>query len=374
MPSLGLSSKVFMKKLVLFFAALFLIGTLTSEDALAQKRKPSKRSKARRASGGRLGGYGKGKKFPKIYKYVTLGGVVGYSNYYGDLAPNTGVSTAFHLNTPYLGVFATKRLNNILTLRANIGWARLFSDDYDVDYTVNASYNGRYLRNLHFRNNILEGMVTMTVDLFSTNKGAQRRPLLNPYVWGGVGFFLNNPQAMGPRGTRFAEQWYDLTPLKTSAQGQLGNPSAASAFQVMVPVGIGARYRLNDLFDVGFEIAFRYTFTDAIDDVVSTGYPDIKSLDSELARRLSNRTGEIQSAISGDTRQFLRPNNSVVSFNDPSLAASLKSQTIDGIQYTTLDGVNSSTPRGNEGRDGYLVTSFQLHYILTNVRFGPRRY
>lgn len=363
-----------MKKLVLFFAALFLIGTLATEDALAQKRKPSKRSKARRASGGSLGGYGKGKKFPKIYKYMTVGGVVGYANYYGDLAPNSGISTSFHPNTPYLGAFISKRLNNILTVRANVGWARLFSDDNDVDFTTNADYNGRYLRNLHFRNNTLEGMLTMTVDLFSTNKGAQRRPMLNPYIWGGVGFFLNNPQAMGPKGTRFEDQWYDLTPLKTSAQGQLGNPTASSAFQVMVPVGIGVRYRLNDLFDVGFEIAYRFTFTNSIDDVIATGYPDLKVLDSELSRRLSNRTAEAKGAVSGETRKFLRPNNQTINFDDPNFASSLKTETIDGINYTKIDGVNTSTPRGSEGRDGYLITSLQLHYILTNVRFGPRRY
>jgi hypothetical protein len=275
-----------MKKLVLLLTLAFLFGGIYEEAYAQKRRKPSTRSRKRSKSGrGKLSAYGKGKKFPKIYKYLTFGGGVGYGNYFGDLAPSTSkLSTSFHPNTPYLGAFATKRLNNILTVRGQVGWTRLFSNDNDVDPASSLSAGGRYLRGLHFRSQVFEANVGIMVDLLPTNKGAQRRPLLNPYFTLGLGLFYNNPQALGPKGTKYADNWYNLLPLKTGGQGSPGNPDVASKVQLSIPIGLGVRYRLNDLMDVGLEFGYRFCFTNTIDDV-SSDYAQLKDLDFEMSLR-----------------------------------------------------------------------------------------
>ena len=72
-----------------------------------------------------------------------------------------------------------------------------------------------------------------------------------------------------------------LQPLGTEGQKATLLPTDANAgiqhtknFRVAIPIGIGARFRLNEVLDFSFEFGFRYLFTDYIDDV-SKNYVDL---------------------------------------------------------------------------------------------------
>jgi hypothetical protein len=116
------------------------------------------------------------------------------------------------------------------------------------------------------------------------------------------------------------------------------------SFQVAIPFGIGARFRLNEVMDLWGDIAFRYTFTDYLDDV-SQNYVDLGVLDSELARAMSYRTGELGT------------------LTDP-----LTYTGRDGQSYTVQNGYGSefrdNFRGGKNDRDIYMVTSIRLTYIL----------
>jgi hypothetical protein len=66
--------------------------------------------------------------------------------------------------------------------------------------------------------------------------------------------------------------------------------------QINIPMGVGLKIILNDRFDTGFELLYRKTFTDYIDDV-STHYidPDLFDVylspeDALIARQIHDKT------------------------------------------------------------------------------------
>ncbi|PTB89750.1 hypothetical protein C9994_17455, partial [Marivirga lumbricoides] len=74
-----------------------------------------------------------------------------------------------------------------------------------------------------------------------------------------------------------AGQWVSLRELGTEGQNfdkaqykeLYGKdlPKPYSRIQIVIPVGLGARYKLSSNFDIALEISYRHTFTDYLDDV-----------------------------------------------------------------------------------------------------------
>jgi len=64
--------------------------------------------------------------------------------------------------------------------------------------------------------------------------------------------------------------------------------------QFAIPLGVGFNIALREKAHLGFEMGFRKTFTDYLDDV-SGQYPDVESLksDNEMAGIFSYRAGEV---------------------------------------------------------------------------------
>jgi hypothetical protein len=76
-----------------------------------------------------------------------------------------------------------------------------------------------------------------------------------------------------------------LRPLKTEG---IEYGSVTMTF----PVGAGIRIKINPYFNIAIDGGYRFLTTDYLDDVSSGIYPDPASFSSDLARRLSDRTGE----------------------------------------------------------------------------------
>ncbi|MDC0189359.1 DUF6089 family protein [Flavobacteriales bacterium] len=139
----------------------------------------------------------------------------------------------------------------------------------------------REQQNLKFRSKITEIGI-----LFELNF----RPYLSrddeynstPFVFTGLTNFYFNPQSKNNG------NWYNLRPLKTEGQGSDAYPTRDlyRLNGLSIPVGIGYKFNAYKVLTIAFNIGWRITFIDYIDDV-STTYVDDAILNS-LGQDLSN--------------------------------------------------------------------------------------
>lgn len=259
---------------------------------------------------------------------------LGLANYLGEIGGGAGQARdwLFDLKLDQSrwnpGAFVRYRVDYNLGVQLAVNYARLQGAD---SLTENPN---RFTRNLSFRNDIIELALTGEYYFFNQpDVGRTGRYLLDfkAYFYAGAALFYNNPKAY------YQGEWHALQPLRTE-----GQQTAYSLIQPAIPVGFGLFYTFSRLHRFGWQIGWRYTFTDYIDDV-SGFYPDPDDLDSDLARALSNRTGDVaENPISED------------------LASSY-----------TKGGV-----RGNpETKDSYLTTSLTYSYVIRGraKSFGKRK-
>ena len=209
---------------------------------------------------------------------------MGASNYLGEMGGKENTRKDFIADlklsqTKFTGGgFVRYKINPSVYLKANLQYARISGDD---KLCSNLGRNGT---NLSFRNDIFELSVTSEFTFYYENDigGAWRfRNDFRSYVFGGLAGFKHNPK------TFYNGDWVALRPLKTE-----GQTKAYSKFGVAIPVGVGFSFTVNKQFRFGWEMGWRTTFTDYLDDV-STVYADPGNLSSPLAVALANRTDEL---------------------------------------------------------------------------------
>lgn len=220
--------------------------------------------------------------------------MVGASNYLGDLSSN---SSKIYLQDSHLsgGVFGRLNLGAMFSLKLGFNYGRISGTDQ------NATNPAIRERNLDFRTNIYEGALTAEWNILGYDPYNYYRTF-SPYLFAGVAVYNFDPR------TTYQGATVALQPLGTEGQGILGFEAPYQLTQIAIPVGVGFKFALNDLWNVGLEFGIRKTFTDYLDDV-STSYPDyIELLNSngELAANLSTRTWEFYDTEPG----FLVPETS----------------------------------------------------------------
>lgn len=211
---------------------------------------------------------------------------IGAGHYFGDL------DTRAHLNRPKMAAsfFFRKNFSNYIALRVGATYARLgYSDKYNT-------YNDYMLhRNLSFNTNVWELALQGDFNFFRFMPG---EPGFNftPYITLGAGVFSYDPYAY-LRGQKIY-----LRPLGTEGQGIVAGRKQYSTMALSIPFGGGFKYALNERMNVGFEILYRFTNTDYLDDV-STTYvdPNIFPLNPDgsvsNAALLSDRSYEVGTPI-----------------------------------------------------------------------------
>ena len=303
----------------------------------------------------------KGRKFGfKNKSYSGIGISVNALNYYGDLAPKpNNVSTDISFTKPALGLSFIHRFGPRYTLLGQLMYGTLKGSDQSADFTDQENGKFRYQRNLSFRNRISELSAIAYFDLFENDGRYTSRVQWTPFAFIGTTVFLQNPQAQAPakdlQGNALPEagQWVDLRPLGTEGQHATLQASDANAgikpysnIQLAIPIGFGARFKLNEVMDLWAEIGFRYTFTDYLDDV-SQNYVDLGVLDSPLAKAMSYRSNELPSGELPTLQPYVGR---------------------DGQTYQTIPGYGREHPanlRGSkDNKDIYMVTTLRLSYIL----------
>jgi len=219
---------------------------------------------------------------------------LGGAHYFGDL--NTRAS----VNRPKMAatVFFRKNFNNYIAGRIGASFARVgYSDKY------NSKNEYMYRRNLSFNSNVWELTLQGDFNFFRFMPG---EPQYNftPYVTLGLGVFSYDPFAY-LRG----EKVY-LRPLGTEGQGSALYPDRKqySTMSLSIPFGAGLKYAINERFNIAFEILYRFTNTDYLDDVSTTyvdaaAFPPNPDGSPSQALLLSDRSYEIGEPIGLAGRQ-----------------------------------------------------------------------
>lgn len=209
--------------------------------------------------------------------YLNAG--AGAITYNGDLQlrkfkPNT-FFPAFTFGIGY-------HLNNHFAINGNIIYGKINGDD------KKALKQQLIARNLNFTSSVIEGNILLEYNLFST----EDPPIINPFVYVGIGAFHYNPYTFDSAGNKVF-----LQPLGTEGQGMSQYPDRKpySLNQFNIPFGGGIRYKINDNISISAEVSFRKLFTDYLDDVSKT-YPDSFALlkaHGPLAVKYTFRKNEI---------------------------------------------------------------------------------
>ncbi len=207
---------------------------------------------------------------------------VGAANYLGEMGGKEEARKDFiwdmKLNQTRwaLGAFGRYKINPLLAVKGSFTYGRIQGAD-------NLSTNpGRQGRNLSFRNDILELAAVAEVYLFNFADVGHRgryRMDFKSYAFAGLAGFRHNPK------TEYNGSWVALQPLQTEGVSYKN-------IGLSIPVGMGFYFTYRRQHRFGWDIGWRLTFTDYLDDV-STSYADPSTLNDPLAIELADRSDEL---------------------------------------------------------------------------------
>jgi hypothetical protein len=289
--------------------------------------------------------------------YSTVGFGIGTSSYYGDLATfRRPIASTFNMIRWSVGGNYTRHFTPRLAARASFNWARIAGDDFVMNHKDKYLGNLLFIRNLNFKNDLKEFSVQGIFKLTPDNRSYDRRPQFSAYLFGGVGLIAHNPKALYIDADG-KKDWIKLQPLGTEGQGNEGYAKPYSLVQLVVPFGLGLRYKINSSFDISAELGYRVAFSDYLDDLSGAYADPALFADDPVALALSNRSGELISARKGKDRipgieKFLQEAYGITDSPDPAA-------TLAAMGYGSPGG-----QRGNRFNDGYMLGMIHIHYML----------
>jgi hypothetical protein len=238
---------------------------------------------------------------------LDVGGSVGVSNYLGDMGGKANTRRDFisdmkMAKTRYdVSFFTRYKIRREVYLKGELSYLRLSGDD------ALSTNPGRHYRNLSFNNNVFELALTGEWMFYeNTDLGASYRfrNALRFYAFGGVSVFYHSPTTM------YNGEKVRLRPLTTEGQEKPYKPVV-----IAIPAGIGFHYTMKKRHRFGWELNWRTTFTDYIDDVKGN-YADPSKLEPEAAL-VADRTDDAaanayQPGFANNFGVYTKPNGEVV--------------------------------------------------------------
>lgn len=246
------------------------------------------------------------------------------ANYLGDIGGGAGTRRGFISDIKLaktrwnFGGFARYKWRPKVSLKLAVDYLRLEGDD------KLSSNPGRRFRNFNFRNDIYDMALTGEYFFYENNdlgNTYRYRNGFRAYIFAGVGGFYSNPK------TLYQGQWIALQPLATEGVSY-------RKFVMNIPMGVGFYFTFNKKNRIGFELNYRKTFTDYLDDI-SGNYPASAPTDYDPGIVL--RTPELKST-------------------NPELAAS-DPAAFNSHQFGAKRGDNTH-------KDSYLTVGFSYSYVL----------
>ncbi len=315
----------------------------------------------------------------KRKRYYSVGLNLGAMNYFGDITPQQNfTSTDIQFTRLGIGVELQKRVRPQWSWGLSLSYGRIMGADSLSASPSDDNNQFRYIRNLHFRNDLFMGMFKLQFDLISRDKMNtefyDRPNQFIPYIFAGVGAVFHDPKAKTPEFTYTGEeplwepdQWVSLQPLGTEGQGRI-DPNTGqmmqdrySLTQIAFPFGFGVRKKLGPRWDISFEFSYYFFLTDYLDDV-SRKYVDPGIFTASdpteqdfLAQAMHDRSNPLNTARLDGTTNYVPPLRTYLGR--------------DGEVYTSYEGFgNDLLPdniRGNvRDNDVVFVTGFVLRYII----------
>lgn len=204
---------------------------------------------------------------------IELGFTAGGMNYVGDLAPNMVMSESHFA----YGIFGRYNISSSFALTLSRNKGTISGSDQNVAENQ--------FRNLSFKTSIDEYMGVIEFNYLKYALGVLDKKYTS-YVFLGAGMLRYNPQ------TYFEGGWVDLRPIQTENV-------AYSDFTVIVPFGIGFKWRFAEAYAFEANLGFRKVFTDYLDDVSSV-YPDPVSTAQRKGAKgamITDRTAELNGNV-----------------------------------------------------------------------------
>ncbi len=276
---------------------------------------------------------------------------LGASNYLGEIGGIKEERRDFIYDmkinrTQYtFGGFARYRLSPTFAANLGINYGRVKGND------SNSENPARVARNLSFRNDIIEFTARAEVTLYYNND-ANGRGYYNPdfriYGFVGAGVLKHNPKTVYYGDLEeFDGELIALQPLQTEGVDY-------NLWQFTAPAGLGLYFTFNKVHRIGWELGYRFTLTDYLDDVSTTyaAQSAVSQTNNALAWELSNRT----------TPEALQ------------LAESLALE--QGVDVPNAGSFDPGEKRGDPtNNDGYLLTQFSYSYAFRGKSaFSKSRY
>lgn len=178
---------------------------------------------------------------------VELGLTLGAANYVGDVAPSMVVAET----KPAFGFFGRYTISSSFAFKGSMLFSKLSGSDKNFDFNQP--------RNISFKTSISEFSGVLEFNYFKYGRGVLDKKFTS-YLFLGMGVLNFNPQA------EYNGNWVDLRPLQTEGVNYKSST-------LIIPFGMGVKWRLNKHFALESDFGFRRTYTDYIDDV-STVYVD----------------------------------------------------------------------------------------------------
>jgi hypothetical protein len=206
-----------------------------------------------------------------------FGGGIGAANVLGDMGGNELSRRDFVADMKLTqtrqaaNAFARYKINQYFSVKGSINYVTLRGAD------SLSSNRGRYYRNLSFRNYVWEAAAEAQFFFYEINDLGRTYRYTNSfraYVGLGVSGLYHNPKA------NYKGEWIALRPLETENYRY-------SKVVLAIPATAGFYFTFKKQFRVGWNLSWRTTFTDYLDDV-STIYVDKPS--GSMAAILANRT------------------------------------------------------------------------------------
>ena len=218
-----------------------------------------------------------------------LGGGIGGSGYMGDLNTDNPVK----LSGIALSGYVQRNFNGYLSVKLNYTYGKIGAAD---STSSNAQFRQR---NLSFTTSLKELALIGEFNFMNYIPDVSHNRY-TPFVYLGIGVLGYNPQ------TTYMGQTYDLRPLMTEGESKPYSKTAIS-----IPYGVGIKYNISGKWNLIADIGYRQPNTDYLDDV-SGVYANPTKLTSDLARALSDRSGEktgVYIGVPGSQRGDERPHD-----------------------------------------------------------------
>ncbi len=267
----------------------------------------------------------------KAQYYWDFGGGMGVSNYLGEMGGKQLTRRDFVSDLKFqetrqaVNGFARYKIAQNFSIKAGLAYATIRGAD------SLCTNEPRYYRNLSFRNYLWEASAECQWYFYEVNDLGHTyryRDNFRAYIGLGLGAMYHNPKAY------YDGQWVALRPLETEDYHY-------TKVTMTIPATIGFYFTIDKHYRIGWNLDWRTTFTDYLDDA-STHYVD-KSSSGPLAVALANRT-----------------NNAVANAYQPGFA-----NNFGPGSYTDSNGNVHFNKRGDPSHnDSFITSNVEFSYVF----------